>query len=129
MSVASYEVAHELNQIAARLGIPPATRVFGQRMKVYGVLMEHGEVVPPPKVMDEGDELARRFIFRASAREALEEHAAVEAIRRVAATRSRPFENVRARHPLFLLPTLPREASGNGHARTMRGFDWTSLSK
>ena len=37
------------------------------------------EVVLHPKV-DEGDELARRCIIRASAREALEEHAASEAI-------------------------------------------------
>ena len=41
--------------------------------------------------MDEGDELARRFIIRTSAREALEEHAASEAIRRAAATRSGPM--------------------------------------
>ena len=45
-----------------------ATRVFGQRMKVYGELMEHGEVVPHPKVLDEGE-----------ARETLEEHAASKA--------------------------------------------------
>ena len=56
--------------------------------------MEHGEVVPHPKVVDEGDELARRFIIRASAREALEERAASEAIRRAAATRSRPMRTV-----------------------------------
>ena len=31
-------------------------------MKVYGDLMEHGEVVPHPTVTEEGDELARRFI-------------------------------------------------------------------
>ena len=73
------------------LGIHPATRVFGQRLKVYGELMEHGEVVSHPKVLDEGDELARRFMIRASAREALEEHAASEAIRRAATTRSRPM--------------------------------------
>ena len=80
-------------------------------MKVYGELMEHGEVVLHPTVVDEGDELARRFIIRASAREALEEHAAAEAIRGAAATRSR---------------------SRNGNARTIcgaRGFDWTSRSK
>ena len=35
---------------------------------VYGELMEHVEVVPHPKVLDEGDELARRFIIRSSAR-------------------------------------------------------------
>ena len=51
-------------------------------MKVYGKLTEHGEVVPHPNVVDERDELARRFIIRASAREALERHAASEAIRR-----------------------------------------------
>ena len=61
-------------------------------MKVYGELTEHGEVVPHPKVVDEGDELARRFIIRASAREALEEHAASKAIRSAAATRSRPVK-------------------------------------
>ena len=60
-------------------------------MKVYGELMEHGEVVSHPTVVDEGDELARRFIIRASAREALEQHAAAAAIRRAAATRSRPL--------------------------------------
>ena len=52
MSVVSYEVAHALIQRAGRLGILPATRVFGQRMKVYGELMEHGKVVPQPKVVD-----------------------------------------------------------------------------
>ena len=67
MSVVSYEVAHALNQRAGRLGIHPATRVFGLRMKVCSELMEHGEVVPHPKVADEGDELARRFIVRAFA--------------------------------------------------------------
>ena len=61
MSIDSFEVAHALNQRAGRLGMVPATRVFGQRMKVYGELMEHGEVVLHPKVLDEGDELARRF--------------------------------------------------------------------
>ena len=88
-------------------------------MKVFGELMEDGEVVPHPEVLDEGDEMARRFIIRASAREALEEHAASETIRRAAATRSRPMKNIRARYPLFPLPTLPRQTSGNGHARTI----------
>ena len=97
MLIVSYEVAHALNQRAGRLGISspspplPSTRVFGQRMKVCSELMEHGEVVPHPKVMDEGDELARRFIIRASAREVLEEHAVSEANRGAAATRSWPM--------------------------------------
>ena len=92
MCVVSYEVAHALNQRAGRLGIPPATRVFGQRMKVCGELMGRWEVVLHPKVMDEGDELARRSIIRASARAALKEHAASEAIIKAAATRSRPMK-------------------------------------
>ena len=92
MSIDSFEVAHALNQRAGRLGMVPATRVFGQRTKVYGELVEHGEVVLHPKVLDEGDELARRFIIRTSAREASEEHAASEAIIRAAATRSRPMK-------------------------------------
>ena len=74
MSIVSYEVAHT-----------PGDMSFGQRMKVHGELMEHGEVVPHPKVLDEGDELARRFNVRASAREALEEHAS-EATRRGASS-------------------------------------------
>ena len=94
MSVVSYEVAHALRQRAGRLGLSPphppllpsplhpATRVFGQRMKVHGKQMEDGEVVLHPKVVDEGDELTRRFIIRASAQEALEKHAASAAIRR-----------------------------------------------
>ena len=57
-----------------------ATRL---RMKVHGELTEHGEVVPHPKVVDEGDELARRFTIRASARDALERHAASEGHTRV----------------------------------------------
>ena len=101
MSVVSYEVAHALNQRAGRLGILTATRVFGQRTKVHGELMEHGEVVPYPKVLDEGDELARRFLIRASAREASEEHAASEAIRRAAATRSRPMKTFKPRTLYF----------------------------
>ena len=60
-------------------------------MKVYGELMEHGEVVPHLKVEDDGDELARRFISPASVREALEEHA-WEATRRAAVTRSPPMK-------------------------------------
>ena len=92
MSIVSYEVAYALNQRAGRLGILPATRVFGQRMKVYGELMEHGEVVPHLKVLDEGEELARRCIIRASPREALEEHAASVPIGRAAATRSWPLK-------------------------------------
>ena len=51
-------------------------------MKVYGEPTEHGEVVPHPNVVGERDELARRFIIRASAREGLERHAASEGIRR-----------------------------------------------
>ena len=70
------------------LGIPPATRVFGQRKKVYSELIEHGEVVLHPTVVDEGDELARRFIIWASAQEALEEHAASEANRSLAPSAS-----------------------------------------
>ena len=85
-----------------------------------------------PKVVDEGGELTIRFIIRASAREALEELAASEAIRRAAATRSGQCENIRARYPLFLLQTLPRQTSGNGNASTIsgtRGFDRTTRSK
>ena len=85
-----------------------------------------------PTVVDEGDELARRFIIRASAREALEEHAAVEAIRRAAATRSQPMKTFEPGTVCFFLQTLPRRTSGNGNARTIsgtRGFDWTSRSK
>ena len=48
MSIVSYEVAHALNQRNGRLAMQPATRVFGQRMMVYGELMEHGEVVLHP---------------------------------------------------------------------------------
>ena len=68
MSIVNHEVAHALNQRAGRLDIHPSTRVSGQRMKVFGECVEHREVVPHPKVVDEGDELARRFIIRASAR-------------------------------------------------------------
>ena len=46
----------------------------------------------PSTVVDEGGELARRFIIRASTREALEEHAASEVIRRAAATRFWPMK-------------------------------------
>ena len=43
-------------------------------MKAYGELMEQEEVVFHSNVADERDELARRFVIRASAREILERH-------------------------------------------------------
>ena len=52
-------------------------------MKVYGERTEHGEVVLHSNVMDERDELARRFIIRAAARDALERQAASEGHTRV----------------------------------------------
>ena len=76
MSVVSYEVAHALNQ---KVGRSPSDTSFRP-------------VVPHPKVVEEGDELATRFIIRTSVREALEEHAASEAVRRAAATRSWPMK-------------------------------------
>ena len=86
-------------------------------MKVYGELMEHGEAVPHPTVVDEGDELARRFIIRASAREALEEHAAAEAIRRAAATRSRQRKTFEPRPLCFCYRHYP----GKRAETAMRG--------
>ena len=71
--------------------------------------MEHGEVVRHPMVLDEGDELARRFTIRASARDSLEEHAASEAIRSAAAYTFPANEDIRTRYSLFLLQTLPRQ--------------------
>ena len=62
------------------VGDSPATRVFGQQMKVYGEQTEHGEAILHSNVVDERNELARRFIIRASARQVLERHAASEAI-------------------------------------------------
>ena len=52
------------------------------RMTVDSELTEYGEIVLHPNVADERDELARRFIIRASVREAVERHAAWERIRR-----------------------------------------------
>ena len=106
------------------LGILPATQVFGQRMKACGELMEHWEVVLHPKVLDEGDELAGRFIIRASAR-------ASEAIRRAAATRSPPMKTFEP-GSFFVSFTGITQAGGNGNARTVSGtsgFDWTSRSE
>ena len=71
--------------------------------------MEHGEVVSHPMVLDEGDELARRFTIRASAREALEEPAASEAIRSACGHTFPANEDIRTRCSLFLLQTLPRQ--------------------
>ena len=58
MSVVSNEVAHPLKQRAGRLGILPSYTSFWPANEG---LMEYGEVVPHPKVVDEGDELARLF--------------------------------------------------------------------
>ena len=104
------------------MGTAPATRVFGQRKKVYGELMEHGEVVLHPKVLDKGDELARRFIIRASAREALEDDAASESIRRASATRSGPMKTFEPGTVSFT-GTTPGNVSGTC------GFDPTSRSE
>ena len=100
-------------------------------MKVYGELMEHGEVVPHPKVVDEGDE-ARRFIIRASAREALEEHAASEAIRRAAATRSRPMRTFEPGTLCFFHrfdPGKRAETAMRGRYLGPAAFDWTTRSE
>ena len=95
--------------------------------------MDHGEVVPHPK--DEGDELARRFIIPASAREALEEHAASGAIRRAAATR--PCEDdiwdpqcgLVERHTCALLNTCEESRRTKRVASaSVRGESWTSCS-
>ena len=92
--------------------------------------MEHEEVVLHPKVFNEVDELAR--IFHYSAREAMEEHVASEAIRRAAATRSWPMKTFEpGTFLLFFSPTPPRQTSGHSNARTVsgtRGFGWTSPS-
>ena len=45
--------------------------------------MEHGEVVFHLNVVDERDQLARRFIIEASAREVLERDVASEGTRRI----------------------------------------------
>ena len=50
-------------------------------MTVDSALTEHGEVVLHPNVLDERDELARRFIIVAPARDTLERYAALERIR------------------------------------------------
>ena len=85
-----------------------ATRVFGQRMKV----------------VDERDELARRFIIRASAREALERTCCFRGDQESPAK-----ENVRARYSFFLLQALPRQTTGRAapcsprSTRLQRGCD------
>ena len=116
MSVVSYEVAHALNQ---KVGVPPATRVFGP-------------VVPHPKVVEEGDELATRFIIRTSVREAFGRTCCFRSGQESSCYAFLANENVRALYPLFLLPTLPRQTSGYSNARTISGtlgFDWTTRSK
>ena len=132
ISIVSYEVAHALNQRARRLGILAATRVFGQRMKVYGELMEHergcssseggGRRRRAGKTFHHSGVSARSFgrtcRFRSDQESSCEAFPA--------------NENVRAWCPLFLLLALPRQTSRNGPARTIsgtRGFDWTSRSK
>ena len=57
MSVVSYEAVHALNQREGGWE-SPATRVFGQHMKVYGELTEHEEVVFHSNAVDQRDELA-----------------------------------------------------------------------
>ena len=81
-----------------------------QGKKVYVVL--HATVV-----VDEGDELARRFIIRASAREALEEHVAAETVRRAAAARSRPMKTLEPSTICF----LHRHHPGKRTETAMRG--------
>ena len=50
-----------------RLGIPQQ-QLFGQQMKVYGELMERGEVVFHSNVGDEGDDLAGPTVLRRPSR-------------------------------------------------------------
>ena len=98
-SIVSYEVSHALNLRARRLGHSPQSHEFWPANE--GPRRTDGTWVgvPHPTVVDEGAEQGRRFIICTSAREALEEHAASEAIRRAAATLSRPIRNIRAPVP------------------------------
>ena len=60
------------------VGTSPATRVFGEKMKVCGELTEHGEVVFHSNVVDKRDQLARRLITQVSASYVLERCVASE---------------------------------------------------
>ena len=86
-------------------------------MKVHGELMEHGEVVPHPKVVDEGAELARRFIIRASGRTRR-----FPSDQESSGTLSLPMK-------VFEPHKLCFSCRRHDPARTIpeiRGFDWTS---
>ena len=50
------------------VGNSSATQLFGRQMKVYGELMERGEVVFHSNVGDEGDELAGSTVLRRPSR-------------------------------------------------------------
>ena len=69
VSVVGYENCSRAVPKSRWLGIPQPHEVFGQQMKVYGELREHGEVVFHSNVVDERDQLARCFTIQASARE------------------------------------------------------------
>ena len=81
-------------------------------MKVCGELMEHGEVVLHPKVVDEGDELARRFCHSGVRARSFGRTCRFRSDQESSCHAFPANENVRARDPLFLVPTLPRDTSG-----------------
>ena len=97
-------------------------------MKVYDETAEPGD----SNVLDERNELARRFIIRASARKALERHAASERIRRTTILDPRlwldfTFEIAGLVERAYLCGHLRRVAPKKGIAWIwMKADRWTS---
>ena len=82
MSIVSYEVVHALNERTGSWESPSDTSVRpanGTLRRTDGTR----EVVSRSKVVNKRDQLARRFIMQASAREVLESYVALAAIRRI----------------------------------------------
>ena len=87
-SVVSYEVAREPK---GRLGILPATRVCGQRMKVHGELVEHGEIFVR-KWWTKETSWQDVLLFGRPREKLWKNMPFPKRVRRAAATRSRPMK-------------------------------------
>ena len=93
LRLAGFEASSAANHRPGPSGISPCMMTFGQRLRLYGELCQHGRPSSRhPDADDPPSEMARRFKIRIASKQAIERHHARELVRRPAAARSRVIE-------------------------------------
>ena len=117
LNIVAYESAHACNQRPGGSGAPPATRLFGQRMKLYGELcINGGDFAAHPDIADPGGELSRRFLIRQVAREELDKYEANQIIARSVAARTRKMPHYEPGSRCFFYRAYPGKQTARAGA-------------